>query len=558
MYVHISQSAYHDTDEIGIIIISVILLLIIIISVAVGVSKNKSSSASSDGSSNGSKPANGNLKGVSPDSIPAAAKGTYLDPFTWYDTNDFNVTYTNETVGGLPVMGLMTKYDNSVRANPDVPPITSKWNYANGAQKIHGMNLGGWLSLEPFITPSLFDQFSSVDGVIDEWTLTAKLGPARAAAQLEKHYSSFITASDFAAIAKAGFDHVRISYSYWAVTTYPGDPYVPKIAFRYLLRGIEYARQNGLRVNLDLHGLPGSQNGWNHSGRQGPIGWLNGTDGALNAQRSIDIHKQLAAFFSQPRYVGLVTMYGLANEPKMIALDTASVVSWSSEAITAVRAAGLDTDVIIVIGDGFLGLANWAGSSLSAPNVLLDAHQYVIFNVAQVVLSHADKINFACNGWTQQSTQSMSATTGFGSFLCGEWSQADTDCQMYLNNVGWGNRWTGTYNTGNASDSVLMPTCPTAHQKGGNACSCAGANADPSDYSDEYKAWLKMFAEAQMHSFEVGWGWFYWTWRTETATQWSYRLGMEAGVLPTDVRNRQFDCSQSVPDFRALGLAESY
>lgn len=312
-------------------------------------------------------------------------------------------------------------------------------------------------------------------------------------------------------------------------------------------------------MNLDLHGAPGSQNGWNHSGRQGDIGWLNGTDGVLNGQRTIEVHKQLAAFFSQERYKGLITMYGLVNEPKMISLDTQTVVTWSQQAITAVRAAGLPQDVIIVIGDGFLGLANWAGSALSSPTTLLDAHQYVIFNVEQIKLSHSDKIRFACQGWTQQSQQSMNAATGFGSFLCGEWSQADTDCQTYLNNVNTGNRWEGTYNSGNFTTSVLQPSCPTAPQNGGGGtCSCSGAMADPSSYSDAYKQFLLMFAEAQLHSYETGWGSFYWTWKTEDAVQWSWELGMKAGILPENVRERTFDCSGNVPDFGGMGLEEEF
>ena len=34
-----------------------------------------------------------------------------------------------------------------------------------------------------------------------------------------------------------------------------------------------------------------------------------------------------------------------------------------------------------------------------------------------------------------------------------------------------------------------------------------------------------MNAEAQMDSFEKGWGWFYWTWKTEGATQWDWKAG---------------------------------
>ena len=496
----------------------ILIILIIIIVVAVVVSKKKSSTGS-DGSDakDGEDPSNSNLKDVKQDDIPTSAKNTVLDPFTWYDTADFNVTYTDEQVGGLPVMGLNSAWDDSKQANDKVPSLDKKWPY--GQMPIRGINIGGWLALEPFITPSLFNQYKSNQGIIDEWTLSQQLGPSEAAKTLEKHYAKFITEEDFKSIQDAGFDHVRIPYSYWAVTTYPGDPYVPKISWRYLLRGIEYARKYGLRVNLDLHGLPGSQNGWNHSGREGPIGWLNGTDGATNAQRSLDIHTQLSTFFAQDRYKNIITIYGLANEPKMTKLPVSAVVDWTKKATEVVRKSGLKCT--IAFGDGFLGLDKWQGQLQGVDGLVLDAHEYVIFDPNQITLSHQKKLEYACKGWTDQMTLSLNTASGFGPTLCGEWSQADTDCTQYLNNVGAGTRWEGTLKSTDRSVSVLTPSCPAKS----SACSCSQANADPGSYSDEYKQWLLMNAEAQMNSFEKAWGWFYWTWVTEGATQWDYKAG---------------------------------
>jgi glucan 1,3-beta-glucosidase len=410
--------------------------------------------------------------------------------------------------------------------------------------------------LEPFITPSFFNGYSTRDGVVDEWTLTARLGPTTAKANLEKHYSQWVQESTFQEIQAAGFDHVRIPFGYWMVTTYSGDPFVPQVSWRYMLRAIEWARKYGLRINLDLHGAPGSQNGWNHSGRQGAIGWLNGTDGTLNGDRTIDIHKQLATFFSQDRYKNLVTMFGLVNEPRMVELDSSTVIAWTSRAFTAVRDAGFAG--IVVFGDGFMGLDKWQGQLQNLDDLLLDVHQYVIFNVDQIVLNHHDKIEFACGGWTAQALRSQNTATGFGPTLCGEWSQADTDCAKNLNNVGVGSRWEGTlnmaYTPGGSSDgNILNPTCPTNNNP---RCSCDGANAPPSEWSDAYKQWLLMFAEAQMHSFEQGWGWFYWTWKTESAAQWSYRDGLAAGTMPKKAYERDFDCSGSIPTFE--GLEEFY
>ncbi|KAK3708390.1 hypothetical protein LTR37_011486 [Vermiconidia calcicola] len=536
------------------------LVLILIIAIPVGITVSKkddgSSSSSTAGPTTSGVPSNSNLDSIDPSSIPKAAQGTYLDPFDWYDTTDFNLTYTDEQVGGLYVMGLNSAWDDTTRANDNVPPLNEKWEY--GTMKIRGINIGGWLSIEPFITPSFFEQFDSSDGVVDEYTLTQKLGPTQARSQIEQHYSSWVRESTFKEMQEAGFDHVRVPFSYWAIKTYDGDPYVPMVSWRYLLRAIEWARKYGLRINLDLHGAPGSQNGWSHSGHQGAIGWLKGTDGALNGQRTIEIHEQLSTFFTQERYKNIITMYGLVNEPRMTSLEVSTVMAWTQNAIDTVQGNGFDG--LIIFGDGFMGLDNWQGLLSGVQNVVLDVHQYVIFNNDQLVLDHKDKINFACGGWTSQAKLSMNTNTGFGPTIFGEWSQADTDCAEYLNNVGVGSRWEGTLNMintpgGSTSGSVLTPTCPTQNNP---PCSCEGANADPSGYSDGYKQWLKMFAEAQMDSFEVGWGWFYWTWKTESAAQWSYRDALANGMVPEKAYRPDWSCDQSIPDYGSMGLPEEY
>ncbi|KAI1826991.1 glycoside hydrolase superfamily [Xylaria intraflava] len=514
-----------------------LVVLIIIIVVAVVVSKKNDSNT----------PSKPGLDNVDPNSVPPAARGSYLDPFTWYDTTDLNTTYTNVTFGDLPIMGLFTNWDDSAAANDKVPALGQPWgDYAT--KPARGVNLGGWLSIEPFITPSLFN-YDSRQGIIDEWTLSKYLGPKTAASTIEKHYATFVTEQTFKDISDAGLDHVRIPYSYWAVQTYDDDPYLFRTSWRYLLRGIEWARKYGLRVNLDLHALPGSQNGWNHSGRQGTIGWLNGTNGDLNRQRSLDIHDRLSKFFAQDRYKNIITFYGLVNEPKMTELPTNSVTNWTMQAHDLIRNNGL-TWPKIVFGDGFMGLGNWQGLLTGYPDMILDAHQYVIFDNGLIGLTHQGKINYACNNWTQQADMSLNTATGYGPTLFAEWSQADTDCAQYLTNVGWGNRWTGTYASGDAAQA-LTPKCPAMDA----SCTCDGTN---SNFSDAYKKWLLMFAEAQMHSFEKGYGWWYWTWDTESSSQWSYRQGLAAGILPAKAYDRDFNCDSDVPDFGTMGLGETY
>lgn len=292
-------------------------------------------------------------------------------------------------------MGINSTWDDSAQVNDNVPPLNQAFPY--GTQPIRGVNLGGWLSIEPFIAPSLFSKWPSSAGIIDEYTLTQKLGNS-AAATIEKHYAEFITESDIKEITEAGLDHVRIPYSYWAVTTYENDPYVPKIAWRYLLRAIEWCRKYGLRIKLDLHGLPGSQNGWNHSGRQGSIDWLVGIDGALNRKRSLEIHNQLSQFFAQDRYKNVVTIYGLVNEPLMLTLPVEKVLDWTQEAAELVRKNGITAT--LVLHDGFLNLAKWDDMFKTHPdNMYLDTHQYTTFNIGEIVLNHTAKVNIICDSW---------------------------------------------------------------------------------------------------------------------------------------------------------------
>lgn len=527
--------------------IAVVLLIIIIIA-AVIASKNKSKGNGGESSSSDSASTASPQNTCDAQDMPATAKGTYYDISTWLDTSDFNCTYTEETVGGLPIMGLHSKWDDSAQANGNVPALNKQWQY--GKMPVRGTNIGGWLNLEPFITPSMFN-YAASDNIVDEWTLCQKLG-SNCARTMEQHYATFITKADFKAMQDAGLDHVRIPFGYWAVTTYDSDPYVKQISWRYLLRAIEWAREYGLRVNLDLHGVPGSQNGWAHSGHQGTINWLNGADGDTNGQRSLDIHNQLSQFFAQDRYKNVVAFYGLVNEPKMIEMDDPSkVIDWNQKAISLVRKNGIKQQ--IVFGDGFLALTQWSNTMKGVDDkLMLDTHQYQIFDVGQLKLKHADRVNLACSGWTGIMTASNNPSTGWGPTINGEWSQADTDCTPNLNNVGAGSRWAGNLNTNTGAGAVNVntPSCASP------PCSCAQANADPNTYSASYKKFLQMYAEAQMHSFEQAQGWFYWTWKTETATQWSWKLGMAAGILPQKAYQPSFKCDTTVPDFS--DLSESY
>ena len=85
-----------------------------------------------------------------------------------------------------------------VRADTAISP-----GFSYGSEKVRGVNIGGWLVTEPWITPSLFDNTGN-DAIVDEWTFCEAQDRGTAESTLQNHWNTWITESDFAAIAAAG------------------------------------------------------------------------------------------------------------------------------------------------------------------------------------------------------------------------------------------------------------------------------------------------------------------------------------------------------------------
>jgi glucan 1,3-beta-glucosidase len=70
--------------------------------------------------------------------------------------------------------------------------------------RLRGVNLGGWLLLEKWMTPSLFEGLAAAD----ETTWCAKMGPA-AQERLRNHWEHFISKPDFQWLAGVGINVAR-------------------------------------------------------------------------------------------------------------------------------------------------------------------------------------------------------------------------------------------------------------------------------------------------------------------------------------------------------------
>ena len=109
---------------------------------------------------------------------------------------------------------------------------------------LHGVNLTGWLSLEPWVTPELFAEA----GALDEDALLKGLGARNYAEVVRRHRNSFITRDDFVRIASRGFNAVRLPVPWYAF----GDGAAQTIGFvgcmEHVDDALDWAEELGLKV----------------------------------------------------------------------------------------------------------------------------------------------------------------------------------------------------------------------------------------------------------------------------------------------------------------------
>ena len=358
--------------------------------------------------------------------------------------------------------------------------------------KLRGVNLGGWLVLEKWITPSLFVGLQATD----ETSYCVELGEAEATRRLQHHWNTFITRDDFAWLKRAGINAVRLPLGHWLFgKDYPYHRSYGEARYPFVEGGLEivdrvfqWAEEFGLRVLLDLHAAPGCQNGFDNGGILGVCEWHTKEE---YMEHSLDVLERLAQ-----RYADHPVLHGIEtlNEPHWD-ISTELLKRYTLAAYHRIRRYCPAERVTVVFHDGFRDFREYTGF-LQEPefrNVAIDIHRYQCFT--------RDDIDMDIFGHIRKSAVDLRVEadaiirdSGFQVY-CGEWSLGLNLKVVSL----WAE---GPFNHAlEAMDEFQMATA------------------------------YRGYASAQLLSFEKYAGWFFWTYRTETTPEWCYRNCVDQGFI---------------------------
>lgn len=381
-----------------------------------------------------------------------------------------------------------------------------------GSKTTRGINIGSWLILENWQTPSLFLQPDIADkNILDEWSWLTTLGKSNeTAARLDEHFSTWITRDDFVQIKELGLNTVRLPVPFWAFAEYnASEPYISGVQLPHIANALGWARDLNLDVVLDLHGVPGSQNGYDNSGRAGSIGF---GSSQTNADIAIDaLVKMVNMYVNEPVFGGVVKAIEPVNEPKVgegeVPLDFLHDFYRRSyrEILGAVDQEKAPVIPTVLFSDAFLDPTEWlaffADDMFLEGTIALDTHSYQAWEPLKS-LSYDGHVQHACSLSGMLSATEKQVPVVVGEFSIG----IDTRCVPYQR--------------------------------------CGGVTMADDVWTlnrDSQNQFARRFWEAQSTTFEqAGSGWIFWSWKGESTAAWSFKDAVQQGWIPRNLSERAF------------------
>jgi glucan 1,3-beta-glucosidase len=211
----------------------------------------------------------------------------------------------------------------------------------------------------------------------------------------------------------SSFESFQIGF--WAFDVSGGEPYVQG-QLPYLQKAVGWATSHGLMVIVDLHGAPGSQNGFDNSGRRGAVEWHTKSS---YVTRTNNIIKTLARMFKDNKSVVIAPL----NEPagfdgedvldtvKQYWLDSYGNIRFVRSTFCLFLPYDIDissrfpygssqqSNTLVLIHDAFQPLSYWANDFPRSQfqGVAIDTHIYQVFS-DEVRVSHLHSISLSDDG----------------------------------------------------------------------------------------------------------------------------------------------------------------
>ncbi len=234
------------------------------------------------------------------------------------------------------------------------------------AVMLRGVNLGGWLVMEPWMVPADSSGLPDEYSIIQE--LDSRFGVKTEQSLILTYRQSWITTQDLDNIEAQDMNVVRVPV--WWGDFYTLNGAWRSDAFDLLDWLVSAASSRGIYTIIDMHGVPGGQSESDDTGEQNQnLYWTNASDQA----RAVQLWSAIAAHFKGNAGVA---GYDLLNEPDG-APNTRAVWNAFNSLYTKVRAAD---PAHIIIMEGTFG--NWDWAMLPSPstygwtNMVYEMHEY--------------------------------------------------------------------------------------------------------------------------------------------------------------------------------------
>jgi endoglucanase len=233
---------------------------------------------------------------------------------------------------------------------------------------LKGIGLGNWLLPEGY----MFKFKTTNSPRLIEAAINQMVGEDDARKFWQTYRENYITRADIKFIKQAGFNSIRVPFSYRLFVSDSGGPKLEGPGYEPLDRLVDWCRSESLYVILDMHAAPGGQTGDNIDDSWGYPFLFESNE---SQQLTVDLWRKIAARYrNEPVVIG----YDLLNEPIATYFDAASLNPKLEPLYRKIVASIREVDRNHVI---FLGGAQWDGNfKIFGPpfdrNVVYTFHKY--------------------------------------------------------------------------------------------------------------------------------------------------------------------------------------